>query len=321
MDNRDVQLVVKHIYAVLENPDKAKACFAAREDVDWMFTPSVGMENSSEVAQYFERTTLEEYYEGKQDPELRMAGLNYARHFHQFMTNDSIQMPGNFPFDISAKSLPDLWAAAGWVPMYSYDDPRSLAVGSARTRGGYAYAEVFGHWGLLRIKKINDEAVGAEIGMTAQIMGTFYPYHHHATHEIYYTIREPECVNSVRNFVMTPSNGALADISVDDQSRVVAINGNAIPNIHKYWSQSTPALDPLLYIPANTIHAFDLTHHCEANPDETAHVTIWARTNADVAVNDYGTTLLCELKDQELPKDAANSIYAHVLCKLNHFKY
>ena len=44
-----------------------------------------------------------------------------------------------------------------------------------------------GPWGLLRIKEIDGELVGAEIGMTIQLE-SFYPYHFHHSQEIYMNI-------------------------------------------------------------------------------------------------------------------------------------
>jgi len=39
MDRRDMKTMVKNIYQILENPDKAKECFSARRDVNWIYNP------------------------------------------------------------------------------------------------------------------------------------------------------------------------------------------------------------------------------------------------------------------------------------------
>ena len=51
--------------------------------------------------------------------------------------------------------------------MYAWDNERNKK-NFLKTRGMYAYAEVLGHWGLIRIDEINGEKVGAEIGMVNQ---------------------------------------------------------------------------------------------------------------------------------------------------------
>ena len=44
MDRRDMRIMVKNIYQVVNNPDKAKQCFSAREDVDWIYSPGKEIE-------------------------------------------------------------------------------------------------------------------------------------------------------------------------------------------------------------------------------------------------------------------------------------
>ena len=83
------------------------------------------------------------------------------------VTGDDVTAPDAFPFDITANALPHLWSSAGWVPMYAWDSERNKK-NFLKTRGMYAYAEVLGHWGLIRIDEINGEKVGAEIGMVNQ---------------------------------------------------------------------------------------------------------------------------------------------------------
>ena len=84
------------------------------------------------------------------------------------ITGDDVVTPDAFPFDITANALPNLWSAAGWVPMYAADSERNKK-NFIKTRGSYAYAEILGHWGLIRIDEINGIKVGAEIGMVNQV--------------------------------------------------------------------------------------------------------------------------------------------------------
>ena len=66
MDRRDMRLLVKHIYFILYNPNKAKACFGDRGNVGWMYGVGGKLEESSSVAQWLRtkgRVNLDEFYE------------------------------------------------------------------------------------------------------------------------------------------------------------------------------------------------------------------------------------------------------------------
>jgi hypothetical protein len=65
MDRRDMKLMVKNIYQVINNPDKAKQCFGAREEVNWIYNPGGELTKNSPVAQHFKRTTFEEFFKTK----------------------------------------------------------------------------------------------------------------------------------------------------------------------------------------------------------------------------------------------------------------
>ena len=53
------------------------------------------------------------------------------------------------------------------------------------------------------------------------------------------------------------------------------------------------AQDALLYIPRNHLHAFAVGDLCQIDPDQTAHVSVWARSNVRNPYND-GTTRVCD---------------------------
>ena len=297
MDRRDMKNMVKNIYQVVNNPEKAKKCFSAREDVDWIYSPGGELEQNSTVAKWLKRTTFKEFFENNvTNPEVTAYGEKFTKNFYKMVTGPDIKMPGSFPYDISANSLPNLWASVGWFPMYAEDSQRNKR-NFANIRGGYAYAEVFGHWGLLRIDEINGVKVGAEVGMVTQSVDTFYPYHNHSISEIYYTMRQPACVNQFKNFAIREDNGLIKQVRENEKVRVVNFD-TGMMNEHKMWSATSPQQDSLIYFHENTIHAFDIDGSCEAKPEEKAMVTVWARSNADDRRNDYGTTILCESKDR-----------------------
>ena len=299
MDRRDMQLLVKHIYFVLYHPNKAVKCFHGREDVNWMFGPGGSLEANSPVAQYMTqqgRVSLQDFYKDEgQVPngDVRAFGALYAEHFSEMVTGSDMKVPAAFPFDITANALPNLWASAGWVPMYAWDSERNKK-NFIKTRGSYAYAEVMGHWGLLRVDTINGDKVGAEIGMVNQGIDTFYPFHNHAIPEIYYTIRMPACAEEFNNFAIRENNPLLATVSETEEMREVEFDGSD-EKTEAFWVSTSPKVDDLIYFHSNTIHAFDIKgENCHDDPVEKAIVTVWARSMAHDKRNDYGTTLLCE---------------------------
>lgn len=317
MDQKDMQLMVKHIYLVLLNQDKVKKCFAARKNTDSMYSPGGKARENSKVDQWLNRVTFEEFFNQKvTDETVKKEGLSFAKNFGKMITGDDIIMPPNFPFDVSANALPNLWASVGWSPMYAEDSERNLK-NFKKTRGGYAYGEIFGHWGLLRIDEINGEKVGAEVGMVVQAVNTVYPYHNHAISEMYHTIRKPACVNEFQTFAMDNHNQMLKTVYEDESIRRVQFDTN-VPQEYMMWSTGAPNNQPFVYFHRNTIHAFEVDGNCEAKPEEKGLVTIWARSNAADRKNDYGTTRLCECAEEPgTPAERGKVIQ----CDLSKVKY
>jgi len=317
MDRRDMKILVKNIYQVVNNPDKAKECFSAREDVSWIYSPGEEMEKNSPVAQWLNRTTFEEFFDKKvTNKEVKKLGKVFTENFYEMVTGDEIKMPLTFPYDVSANSLPNLWAAAGWFPMYAQESKRNDK-NFTNIRAGYAYSEVFGHWGLLRIDEINGEKVGAEVGMTVQSVDTLYPYHNHAISEIYYNMRVPACTKQFNSFAIREDSPLLKTVEVTDKIRKVQFDAGH-KHEHKMWNDSSYKKDPLMYFHQNTIHAFEVEGDCEAKPEERAIVSVWARSNAHDKRNDYGTTLLCE--SAEKPGTPAHR-GEMIQCDLTHTKW
>ncbi|PXZ07916.1 hypothetical protein DKK70_04460 [Gilliamella apicola] len=315
MDNIDVKKMVKHIYTIIYNQDEAFKCFNPQKNVEGLYSPSEELNKKSSVAQWLNRPLLKMYYQNDENMEIQKAGMKYADKFNSFVTDSAIKMPSNFERDISAKSLPNLWASSGWVPMYSNNTERNVNAGDLTFRASYAYAEIMGHWGLLQIDSINGEPVGAEIGMTVQAGNTFYPFHHHNTNEIYYTIREPSCTKGISQFVVPYDDNLFTEKSSINNKLIVELSGSKTTNINNYWAATTPKHDSLLYIPRNAIHAFNLTKtNCGNN---YAHVTIWARTDAHEKNSDYGTTNICQLQDKTLAKENINKAQADIVCHIN----
>lgn len=295
-DRREIKDAVKHIYQILAAPDRAKACFAPRASDRSMMMPGGELLRRSPVAQWIKRQTLEDFYSHDvPNPEVRKLGISFAKNFDQMVLGDALKTPANFGTDVTANSLPNLWASAGWVPMYAADSERNKR-NFPNVRGGYAYAEVMGHWGLLRIKSINGSPVGAEIGMTVQKVGTLYPYHNHAISEMYYTLREPATTNQFRSFAVRADNPHVRTIYENAKERKVEFDAG-MPNEPAMWASTAWNQAPLVYFYENTIHAFDMKDTGEEKPAERAMVAVWARGNAADLRNDYGNTRLCENGD------------------------
>lgn len=293
MDRRDMKLLVKNIYQIINNKESAKKCFGARENVDWLYTPDGELLNNSPVAQWENRMTFSTFFNQKvKDKAVRKYGKEFTKNFYKMVTGSEIKVPSNFPYDISANALPNLWAAAGWYPMYAEESPRN-AKNFKNVRGGYAYAEILGHWGLLRIDEINGEKVGAEIGMTVQSVDTLYPFHNHAISETYYNLRLPACVDEFKSLAVRADSPLVTTVADDHNVRTVQFDSGRANSEHM-WISNASNRDPLMYFHQNTIHAFEVDGKCEAAPEERALVSVWARSNANDTRNDYGTTKLCE---------------------------
>lgn len=315
-ENQDVQDMLKEIYTVLNNKDKAFKCFTPQIGIKGLYSPGGALARNSPVATWLNRKTLQDYFHSQKDPIARTEGMIFSDNINEMLTGKGVKNPVGIKSDITAKGLPELWVSVGWVPMYSQDSERNINAGAYSFRNGYAYAEVMGPWGLLQIDKINGEPVGAEIGMTVQKMGTFYPYHFHNIPEIYYTLRQPACINAIKQFIVGQNNKVLTPVEFTDKSTTFQLSGKHVKNLDHYWMSTTPESDPLIYIPRNSLHAFDLKDQCEPDPDRDAHVALWARTKAHDK-NDYGNTHICTLMDKHLPKDQVNKREANVTCKQN----
>lgn len=317
MDRRDMKNMVKNIYQILENPKKAKQCFSARKNVNWIYNPGGELTKNSPVAQWIDRTTFKEFFDNKvTNKKVQKIGQKFTKNFYKMITGKDIKMPTSFPYDVSANSLPNLWAAAGWFPMYAQESKRNDK-NFNNIRGGYAYAEVLGHWGLLRIDEINGEKVGAEVGMTVQSVDTLYPYHNHAIAEIYYNMRIPACTKQFKTFAIREDSNLLKTVKIDDKIRRVQFDASTAAEPYM-WVAGNQSVNSLVYLHENTIHAFEVDGDCEAKPEEKALVSVWARSNAHDKRNDYGTTILCEsAKKPGTPAHRGEVIQ----CDLTHTKW
>ena len=304
MRYRDIELLAKHLRAILAEPDKAKACFDPQKNYDAfpLYTPSRAVQRLSRVSRWLDRPLLTDYFRGL-GGDIGAAGLELNENFVAVTARTDASV--HFSRDVSIKGLPTLWSSVGWIPFYA-ENPDA---GADRFRGGYLYAEVMGPWGNLRIKEIDGETVGAEIGMTVQLFNTSYPYHYHHPQEIYMTLTRPQCIDQNQYMVMHWDNEAFEQDRRDD-GWTVNIDGSG-GRWEKWFANQDPAHEWLTYFERNAIHAFHALEGCNQSIENSGLVTVWARSTAQdnqqstrLCKNANGGTLMhpgeratCELRD------------------------
>lgn len=317
MDRRDMQLLVKQIYQILYNQDVAKKCFAARRNVDWLYSPGGKLEEQSPVAKWMKRTTFQEFFDTKvTNDSVKAYGKVLTDNFYDLVTGEQVVTPPNFPYDVSARSLPNLWASVGWFPMYAEDSERNKR-NFMEVRGGYAYGEILGHWGLLRIDEIGGHKVGAEVGMTVQMVNSLYPYHNHSISEMYYTMTTPSCPDQFKTFAARDINKQVKTVGETADEWIVEFDAG-MQNEFRQWSSGSNTKNNLVYFYENTIHAFDVDGSCVEDPEKMALVSVWARSDAHEIFNDYGGTRLCECADKPNTPAVRGK---KVRCQVNKLSY
>ena len=294
MDREDSREMINNIYAIVSNQIESKKCFDLNKGSQDVFSPGGLLLSQSKPALSQERKTLSQFFENLQIPEVREHGLVVADNFSDIVTGDQIQSPTAFPSDISANSLPNLWASVGWIPMYAKEDGR-FHNNQPSARGGFVYAEVLGSTGLIRIKSINGMPMRSEIGMTVQKLDSFYTFHTHDATEIYYNIKKPSCDNQIEVFAMREGDPLLKTVFENEQYRIVEFDAG-LPLIEDhFWMSASPLGYDLTYYHENTIHALKLSSECSKSPQRSGAVAVWSRTRGfDVNNPSYSKTNICE---------------------------
>ena len=270
---RDMELLAKHLALILAEPDKAKACFDPQKDYDvfTLYTPSPELQALSPVSKWLNRPLLTDYYQKIGGP-IGEAGAELNENFVAVASRTDTG--AHWEKDVSINGLPTLWSSVGWVPFYAENE----AAGSDRFRGGYLYAELMGPWGNLRIKEIDGETVGAEIGMTVQLFNTSYPFHYHHPQEIYMTLTKPQCVDQNKYMVMHWDSDQFTQ-ERSDSGWTVQIDGSG-GKWEKWFADQDPADEWLTYFERNAIHAFHATEGCNQTIENSGLVTVWARSTS-----------------------------------------
>lgn len=311
---RDVELMVKHVNWVLDHPDLARTCFDVQKNYEAfpLYSPTEAMKEASKVAAWIDRPTLEEYH-AEREGKVGEAGRDLVKSFDAILKNtDSTAF---VDVDMTYQGLPDLWTAVGWLPFYT-ENPKAI---NPRFRGGYAYAEVMGPWGLLRIKEIDGELVGAEIGMTIQVE-SFYPYHFHHSQELYMNIGKSSCPNQNTFMVMHWDNPSFAQTRSDIGWDVAIDKGD-----HKKatWFRPTSPSDPnewIAYYERNAIHATNVGAECGKSGAPAGFAQVWARTSSR---DNNQTTKICipiDEKGNEIENVDEVTPYDRVVCHLEDWK-
>ncbi len=284
---RDMELLAKHLQAVLAEPEKAKACFDPQKNYTafQLYTPNKKLQEMSAVARWLDRPLLTDYF-AKMGGPIGKAGLELNENFVDVVSKTDTK--AHWKRDVSINGLPTLWSSVGWIPFYA----ENKEARNERFRGGYLYAEVMGPWGNLRIDEIDGEKVGAEIGMTAQLFNSSYPYHYHHPQEIYMTLTTPECINQNKYMVLHWDSDQLHQQRVED-GWAVTVDGSSDAS-KKWFKDQDPTKEWLTYFERNAIHAFYLKEGCNATIKNSGLVTVWARSTAR---DNQQSTRLCRPAD------------------------
>ena len=318
MDREDSREMINNIYAIISNQIESKKCFSLNKESQDVFSPGGLLLSQSKAALSLERKTLSQFFKDLQIPDVREHGLVVAENFSGIVTGDKIQTPSAFPSDISANSLPNLWASVGWIPMYAKEDSR-FHNNQPSARGGFVYAEVLGSTGLIRIKSINGMPMRSEIGMTVQKLDSFYTFHTHDATEIYYNLKKPSCDKQIEVFAMREGNLLLKTVQENDHYRIVEFDAG-LPSIKdNFWMSASPVGRDLTYFHENTIHALKLSSECSRNPEKSGAVAVWSRTRGfDKNNSNYSKTNICESAKREgYPADRDEL----VRCKLYKWQF
>lgn len=284
---RDMELIAKHLKAILAEPDKAKACFDPQKNYKEfaLYTPSQEVRNLSAVSKWLDRPLLTDYYQKMGGP-IGKAGLELNENFLA-VTSRTDTTP-HWKNDVSIKGLPTLWSSVGWIPFYA-ENPDA---GGDRFRGGYLYAELMGPWGNLRIDEIDGEKVGAEIGMTVQLFNTSYPYHYHHPQEIYMTLTKPQCIDQNQYMVLHWDSDQFKQ-ERSEKGWTVAIDGSK-GKWKKWFANQDSNKEWLTYFERNAIHAFYAIEGCNQTIKNSGLVTVWARSTSR---DNEQSTRLCRPAD------------------------
>jgi len=284
MRYRDIELLAKHLRAVQAEPDKAKKCFDPQKSYGAfpLYTPSAEVQALSAVSKWLDRPLLTDYYR-KLGGEIGAAGLELNENFVAVTSRTDTSV--HWSSDVSIKGLPTLWSSVGWIPFYA-ENPDA---GADRFRGGYLYAELMGPWGNLRIKEIDGETVGAEIGMTVQLFNTSYPFHYHHPQEIYMTLTKPQCIDQNKYMVMHWDSDEF-DHERRADGWTVDIDGSD-GRWQKWFANQDPSHEWLTYFERNAIHALHAKEGCNQTIENSGLVTVWARSTAQ---DNEQSTRLCK---------------------------
>ncbi|MCH9679892.1 MAG: hypothetical protein K0V04_00540 [Deltaproteobacteria bacterium] len=272
----DVVEMLRHIELVLDNEQAAKKCFdptmSTVPEAFRGFTPSEGLRDGSDVARWLDRPLFTD----------RSALQDFGAGFATALRNTSGSGP--WSHDPTIAALPNLWASAGWVPLYLDRED----AGSQAFRGGYAYAEFMGPLGMLKIDAIDGERFQGEIGVTNQRTGTFYPAHYHHAQELYITLSESACEDHYASMLIDAGISEIAQATDWSDYFIPTDSGDQWP----------------LYIDRNKVHSFEVGD-CNGSAAEKGMVTAWARTVVRDG-EDQGTNI-CAWPDGAGPDDLAPS--------------
>jgi len=291
LDQDEMPLIIKQSRQILSHPEAFRSCFTLNALAEDQFTPSQELANQSTSAAALGRPLLSDYY-ARNDLSLgvRAAGAELSKNFLQIIGNT---MSDDQYVRFSYMSLSDLWATAGWSPMYSRRTENAL---SDQFKGGYAYAEIVGPNGMLNIKTIDGEPYDLELGMTVQAADSFYPYHLHRQGEIYMDISDPECLRGGTYALFDGRKVLDGGDERRPEGGTLLLREPEVSSTH--FSNSAPG--EVFFFKANYVHSFDIKRANGANAQSCSEpvglVSVWARNRVNTLEEGQLHTKICDVQ-------------------------
>lgn len=301
-DQAEIPKIIEQSRQIISEPELFRDCFVLDNTLSGQYAASLELVQQSEVAGLLDRPLMSDYFaQGGFSAELAEAGVSFSENFVKIISNI---VPNEQYLKYSFPVLKDLWATAGWNPMYVDRTENSLA---SRFKGSYVYAEIIGPDGMLNIATINGEPYALHLGMTVQAADSLYPFHYHKQEEMYLDISDSSCLSDKTYALFDWREGRYQQVGDSTESaRMILADEQA-------WETrfGNPALGELRFLKSNFFHSFDVSQTCSGSGPQGL-VSVWARTGINLGESELRTRV-CELPTEAEETAEPQSFY---LCEV-----
>ena len=283
-DQAQIPKIIEQSRQIISEPAAFRDCFVLDNTLSGQYAASLELVQQSEIAGLLDRPLMSDYFaQGGFSTELTEAGDSFSKNFVKIISNI---VPTEQYLKYSFHALKDLWATAGWSPMYVDRTENSL---DSRFKGSYVYAKIIGPDGMLDVATINGEPYALHLGMTVQAADSLYPFHYHGQEEIYLDISDPACLSNKTYALFDWQEERYQQVRDNAESvRVTLADEQA-------WDTrfGNPALGELRFLKSYFFHSFNVAQTCSgAGPQGL--VSVWARTGINLGASE-SKTRVCEL--------------------------